>query len=142
MNEQETRRAHARELLLGRAHLTGDELAQALPPGVTPAHLRRLRASGLIGLRFARRGYLYPAFQLDRFARRLDPAITRVNKALLAHVTPEEALMWWFEREPHPQVRDGAWPARAEQLALTARQVAEPGRAGESEVESGGVALP
>ena len=90
-----------KELVLGGAYVTTDELLDILAGAPSRGSLARMRAQGgLVGVRVARRGYLHPGFQLDVARRRIDPAVARVNKSLTRTFGTDDAIRWWLTSQP------------------------------------------
>lgn len=76
--------------------LTTDELKPLLTGAPTAHEIGRMRGSlAIFGFRFARVGYLYPAFQFEVDKSRVNPTVARINRALLATRSSDEALEWW-----------------------------------------------
>lgn len=104
-------RTQARRAVLDVDMLTSAAIAQAL--GGRGRNQReiasRLRTRGvLLGLHDAsRRGYLYPAFQVDVGNERVHPVVAEVNRHLDAARDPWGVGSWWVSA--HPRL-DGAAP--------------------------------
>lgn len=105
-----------KELVLGGAYVTTDELLDILAGAPSRGSVARMRAQGsLVGVRVARRGYLHPDFQLDVSRGRVDPVIARVNKSLTPTLGHDDTIRWWLT-------------ARSGSDAVTPAVMAETGR--------------
>ena len=99
--------ANTRGLLLQQPHVTAAELTVDIEKA-TSANLARLRQGrNIVGLRFARRGYVYPEFQFDRARQRVHPVAARLNRTLLRHLTVETVIAWWLT--PNPRLGEAPW---------------------------------
>lgn len=88
----------AKALVREVPHLDCYETSALLGGAPTPHFLRLLRAQGkLLGIRYARIGYLYPQFQFDEHARRIHPCVATTNQVLLSSIGLGAALQWWFD---------------------------------------------
>lgn len=88
----------AHRTVLGEDMLDAAAVSKAL--GSRSTNLRqyandRRRRGDLIGVPH-RNQYLYPAFQIDRDAHRVDPVVQRVNRLLGADEDPWGVASWWL----------------------------------------------
>ncbi len=84
--------------------LTREDIATALASVVHPRLLVRLRKDGHVLAIPVRRGFLYPAFQLDPSRQGIDPRVAYINKSLLKEGDVWAALGWWFDPASRPAV--------------------------------------
>lgn len=102
-------RAAARAAVLAVEMLDSSAVGQLLGIGIrnTREEASRLRRKGaLLGLPNARRAYVFPAFQFDAAARRLNPVVAKVNEELDALGDPWGVGSWWVS--PHARLGGSA----------------------------------
>lgn len=91
------RRRSVKELVLDGEYVSTDELLDSLGGVPTRVSIARMRAQGaLVAVKVARRGYLYPKFQVDVTRGRIDPVVARINKALTQKFGNDDAIRWWL----------------------------------------------
>lgn len=115
----------ARRAVLDHPVLTSAEAGRRL--GSSATNLRELprqlrERSELLGLP-GRRGYLYPAFQIDAERRRIHPEVADVNRTLDAAGDPWGVASWWVSKDARLDARpmDLVSTERAADLVAAAR---------------------
>jgi hypothetical protein len=79
-------------------HHGSDDVVRALGGAASPRDLARLRQQrAIFGLRFARRGFVYPAFQFEPELGRVNPTVASVNRLALRTCSTAMVARWWLD---------------------------------------------
>jgi hypothetical protein len=93
--------AKAKVIVETHDYLTSEDLSSLLLGSPSGQQMARMRSHGtILGMRFARRGFLYPAHQVDRAQGRVNPVAARVNRMLLTSRSVPEVVIWWRTEGP------------------------------------------